>query len=361
MTTTSQFEPNYFSPPGDTLAETIEALGMTQVDLAMRLGVTPKHVNQLMSGKAPITSETALHLEHITGVPASFWMNREKNYREALARQEELEELSKHAVWLKDFPLKEMIQRGWIAPCKEKAPQIREMLRFFKVATPKAWEAKYKDMAFQFRRSSKKECRREPLSVWLQAGENMAVSMETAPYDAEGFHRALMQSREWSMLPPAEFTDRLKTSFARHGVVILFVPEFKGMPVSGVTRWLTPHKALMQVSLRFKTNDHLWFTIFHEAGHILKHAKKQIFLECGPGSNEDWEREADAFAANTLIPPAEFSAFTASTPILTRKAIEAFAGKVGIASGIVVGRLQHEGRVPYSWGRELKITYKWAD
>ncbi|MFN8491179.1 MAG: hypothetical protein U0350_26520 [Caldilineaceae bacterium] len=38
-----------------------------------------------------------------------------------------------------------------------------------------------------------------------------------------------------------------------------FVPELAQLRVCGATRWLTPNKALLQLSLRYKTNDHLWF------------------------------------------------------------------------------------------------------
>lgn len=360
MAATSQFEPNYFSPPGATLLDTIEALGMTQADLALRLGVTAKHVNQLMAGKAPITSETALRLEHITGVPASFWMNREKNYREALARRDELVDLAKFTDWLKQFPLKEMITRGWIAEHKDKALQIRELLRFFRVASPTAWEAKYADIAPQFRRSTKKECPRGLLSAWLQKGELEAGDVQCSPYDAERFVATLTEARAWTLERADVFTEKLSESFARCGVAIVFVQEFKGLAVSGATRWLTPNKALLQVCLRYKTNDQLWFTIFHEAGHILKHAKKQIFLDDGKPGDDVFEREADVFATNMLIPQAEYRAFMESYPCFTSREIRDFAQKVGIAPGIVVGRLQHERILRFSDKNELKVRLDWA-
>ena len=57
------------------------------------------------------------------------------------------------------------------------------------------------------------------------------------------------------------------------------------------------------LSLRYKTNDQLWFSLFHEAGHILRHGKKKIFLEFNHGGAQAEEAEADRFAANLLIPP----------------------------------------------------------
>src|SRR5690606_4901992 len=109
------------------------------------------------------------------------------------------------------------------------ALQIRELLRFFRVASPPAWEAKFADITPQFRRSSKKECPPGILSAWLQKGENEAVSMDCAPYDAERFRTVLSEARTWTTKPPEVFTTRLAESFASCGVAIVFVPEFKGL------------------------------------------------------------------------------------------------------------------------------------
>ena len=89
----SSFEPNYAVPPGETLRETLEFLGMTQAQLADRTGRPKKTINEIISGKAAITAETALQFERVLGVPASFWSNLERNYQETLARLKEEKEL----------------------------------------------------------------------------------------------------------------------------------------------------------------------------------------------------------------------------------------------------------------------------
>jgi hypothetical protein len=114
----------------------------------------------------------------------------------------------------------------------------------------------------------------------------------------------------------------------------------------GATRWLNPQKALIQLSLRHKTDDHLWFAFFHESGHILLHGKRDVFLEGkGVAAVEDLEKEEEAnkFAADILIPPIELKRFLASGQQRTKVGIEQFAAEIGIAPGIVVGRLQHDG------------------
>jgi addiction module HigA family antidote len=80
-----EFKPDYAIAPGTTLLETIQSLGISQVELARRTGRPLKTINEIIKGKAAITAETALQLEHVLGMPASFWNNLERNYRQALA------------------------------------------------------------------------------------------------------------------------------------------------------------------------------------------------------------------------------------------------------------------------------------
>ncbi len=151
---------------------------------------------------------------------------------------------------------------------------------------------------------------------------------------------ALACSRE----APAVFQPRLTEAFASAGVALVWLPELKGATVSGATRWLTDEKALIQVSLRYKCDDQLFFSLFHEAGHVLLHRKSIAFLE-GVGDDTPEEREADRFAAEHLIPSAAYHELLAEA--LSLEQIDAFAGRLGIAAGIVVGRLQHDNRLPF--------------
>jgi HTH-type transcriptional regulator/antitoxin HigA len=81
------FEPDWLAPPGDTMADVLEERGWSQAEFAQRIGCTTKHVNQLIRGKATISEDAALHLERVLGSTARFWLQREAEYREALARR----------------------------------------------------------------------------------------------------------------------------------------------------------------------------------------------------------------------------------------------------------------------------------
>jgi HTH-type transcriptional regulator/antitoxin HigA len=111
------------------------------------------------------------------------------------------------------------------------------------------------------------------------------------------------------------------------------------------------------LSLKYKTDDQLWFTFFHEAAHILRHQKKSIFLEGDEYESEE-EKDANEFAAELLIPSRVFNYFDRSSP-MSKPTIRKFAQSIGIAPGIVVGRLQHENVLPWNRYNDLKRRLKW--
>lgn len=73
-------------PPGETLADEIAARGMSQTELATRLGRPVQVVGDIIHGNKAITDGTALRLEEVLGIPAAFWINLEQNYRTTRAR-----------------------------------------------------------------------------------------------------------------------------------------------------------------------------------------------------------------------------------------------------------------------------------
>src|SRR3954454_2717407 len=111
MTTTTSgggaFAPDYVVPPGDTILDLLDERDMTQTDLARRLGVTPKHVNQIVKGSAPISADVALGLEKVLGGSVSFWATREALYQARMAAAAENEELERETGWAGQFPIKE--------------------------------------------------------------------------------------------------------------------------------------------------------------------------------------------------------------------------------------------------------------
>ena len=354
-----QFEPDWLSPPGDTVADALEEKGWSQAEFAQRIGYTAKHVNQLIRGKAPISEETALRLERVLGSTARFWMKREAEYREAVARRFELDAMRQESAWLTELPVKEMVRFGWVQDCRDNAAaQVAECLRFFGVATVPAWRTRYVAPLAAFRASQRYEMQSGAVAAWLRQGERRAAEIECAPFDRKAFRQALQGVRALTNEPePGLFVPSMTALCAAAGVAVVLEPAPPGCPVSGAVRWLTPDSALLMLSLRYKSNDQLWFSFFHEAGHLLLHGKRLMFLEVENQLDSQEEVEANAFARDFLIPPAMV---TQLPGIRSEVAVRQVAEQIGIAPGIVVGRMQKEGWLPWTHLNGLKTRYTWA-
>jgi addiction module HigA family antidote len=84
----NQYQPNVVSPPGETLLETLQERAITVEELAAKMESSERAIASLISGNAPLTPEIALQLEQFLGIPAHFWNNRERHYRDSLARSQ---------------------------------------------------------------------------------------------------------------------------------------------------------------------------------------------------------------------------------------------------------------------------------
>lgn len=353
----AMFTPDWVSPPGETIADLLEEKDWSQAELSKRLGYTAKHVSQLINGKVPLTDDTALRLERVLGGSASFWMSREAHYQEQLARLVARERLGSWTDWLDELPTRELMKTGAISMCrldaKSKPAVIEELLRFFGVASPDEWRSHYAGMQVAYRRTREEQSDTGAISAWLRLGEIEAEHLEAPKYDKARFVATLRKIRALTILPPEAFEPHLRALCRAAGVALVLVPAIPRAHVSGVARWLNSHRPLIQLSLYGKSNDRFWFTFFHEAAHILLHGKNAVFLDelVGDRLESDQEREADEWARDALIPREYMNELSF---LRSRDAVRAFADRIGIHSGIVVGRLQHDAVMPPSWMNDLK-------
>ncbi|MEH2234968.1 helix-turn-helix domain-containing protein [Nostoc sp.] len=363
--TTRTFAPDWVSPPGDTIADILEERDWTQVQLADRLGYTTKHISLLLNGKAPINEETALKLERVLGSTTAFWLNREAQYRAGLARIEEESRLKGWTSWLDQLPVKELMNQGvipkWRLIAKNKPGLVKKLLQFFGVASPQDWQNYYAGMEVAFRRTREEQSDVGAISTWLRLGEIRAEQLDSPKYSKPKFEKAVREIRTLTVLPPEEFELQMQKLCLEAGVVFVLVPSIKKAHVSGVARWLNPHKALIQLSLFGKTNDRFWFNFFHEAAHILLHDKENIFLDewdSGESLKSEQEGEADQWSREFLIPPeyeGELAKLKYETDVID------FAERIGIHPAIVVGRLQHDHLIGPSWMNGLKVSLHFQD
>jgi addiction module HigA family antidote len=339
------YKPDYAVAPGATLLETIESKGVSQAELARRTDRPLKTINEIIKGKAAITAETALQFERVLGVPASFWNNLERNYREALAALKERGALERTSEWAKTFPVNELVKRHALPKSNDSVGIARALLQFFGVSSREAWTNMWTAQGIAYRHSPAFEVSKEATAAWLRLGEIAAKEQQLRAFNKDGFRRALVRLRRIMGSPPPEMKNQLVAECNKAGVAVVFVKELPGTRVHGAVRWMGENPVI-QLSCRYKVEDIFWFSFFHEAGHVLLHGKRDVFLEDNSGSGEK-ETEADAFATAQLIPEAQWRKFSQTTTF-TEANVTAFAKRLGIPPGIVVGRLHHEKKIPHS-------------
>ena len=351
------YEPDYAASPGDILAEILEGKKMSQAEFANRCGRSTKLISEIIAGKASVEPQTAMQFERVTGMSAEIWNNIDAAYRLHQARTEEAARLVEAEGWARKFPRPELLRRGYV-----KDTSVGALLNFFGVGSITAWQDRYGQMALCARHSMAFNSTPESLATWLRIGELLAEPVKTEPFDRHRLTEALRNVRGLTRLPVDQALPEVRTQLAAVGVVFGLVPKFKGVAISGCARWLAPQRAMICQTARGMADDHLWFTFFHEAAHLVLHlgSRKDLIVDQDGRSDDDIEREANEWASDFLVPNAKFVRLLGG--LATEAAVRRVADEEGIAAGIVVGMLQHVGAVPWNSGlNALKTRYQWAD
>jgi HTH-type transcriptional regulator / antitoxin HigA len=354
----SAWTPDWSVAPGDLLVEALEERGMTQAELARRIGRPLKTISEIANGKASITPDTAIQLERALGISASFWNGLETRYREAVAYERARRSLEAEVGWLSNFPMNELVSRGLIPAGLQASDRLGSLLSFFGVANPAAWQVNWDRSAGSYRLAKAYKSDEYALAAWLRWGEKEAERVRAGVFDAARFEAVLREARGLSRLTVlAMATERLRDLAAEAGVVVLVIPELPGARVSGAARWLRNDRALIQLSLRYLSDDQFWFSLFHEAGHLLRGKGKVDYIEDLDSTDDNGDEEtADSYARNLLLPPGSYELFVAARDF-SANAVQAYAEIEGLSAGIVVGRLQRDQFVPSSRLNHLKRRY----
>ncbi len=339
------------TPPGATIKEQLEDRGMSQKEFASRMGMSEKHISRLINGEVQLTSEVAYRLEMVLGLPANFWSNLEAIYRDKLAKAEAENALDADIELVKKMPYKEMAKYGWLPDTRKPEQRVVAMRKFFEVFCLE--QLSHQDLL------PKISCRRQAITekgdlaliAWAQKAKLDARNIHTAPMNLKRLSNSLSAIRAMTTKEPAVFCSELAELLASCGIALVFLPHIGGSFLHGAT-FYDKNKIVIGLTLRGKDADKFWFSLFHEIAHIL-----YGHLNQESGTTEADESAADEFARNTLIPLEAFNSF-AQQHFFARDAILGFASAIGIDPGIVVGRLQKEGYIEFSWLNDLKTRYE---
>ena len=355
--------------PGRILRQELEARGWTQRDLAAILGRPEQMVSEIINGAKQITPETSVELSEAIGSSPEFWYNLEANYRLELARRQGRDDaIVRRSRLYSALPLQEMARRGWLTLREPVDALEAETARFFGVdvftTTPEATIA-----AARLRCSTVRQPAAYAQLAWLQRARRLAQEQTVPAWRAE--HIEPLVAELMSLAARAEETARVPGVLARWGVRCVFLRHLSKTYLDGAAFYLEG-KPCIALTLRYDRVDAFWFTLLHEIAHLgeddqacyLDVLEEQPQRDVDRGNEERPElAEPDAHevwanqrAGAWLIAPGAFQAFVAATrPSFSKARIEAFAAEQRRHPGVVLGRLQREGLVPYKNLRGLLV------
>jgi HTH-type transcriptional regulator/antitoxin HigA len=287
-------------PPGEYLAEVLDAKGMAQAELARRIDRPIQAINEIIKGEKAITPATALQLEKALGVPAHIWVGLESRYQLIKARLEERKQLQKESAFLRRTPYKQLADLDCVERTQDREHKIRELHRFYGVSALgnlpgiKAYEA-------SFRCGVAREGSSYALAAWLKCAEMRAKEAPAEPFNKRKLRKSLGDIRALSEKGSDGSIAELEGILSRCGVVLVLLPHFPKTYANGATFWIKPDKPVLVMSIRGIRADSFWFNLFHEIGHILLH-RKITYIDDGNVLPElaRQEKEADGFAASSL-------------------------------------------------------------
>ncbi len=336
-------------PPGALIQRELDAKGRSQADLADRMSISKKHLNQVIRG-ATLTPEFALAIERALDVDAKLLLKLEAEWRATRLAEESRAALAQHVGWLHKFKADELLRRGVIVASDDDLTRVEKLLRFFGVSDPAAYERIWLKLEASFKRSSVYKIDEHATALWIQLAVRQAnaIAASTPAYDAARLRRAAKRLPALTTKDPAAAFIEFQAELLTAGVILVFVEEVPETRVSGVSLWLQTDRPMIAVTGRYTYADSLWFAIAHEIAHVLHHLKRTTFLEIPVeeigerlhhgDSSDPHEIQANGFASGLLLAGVDEDELR---EVATKDELIELAVSVAVSPGVLAGQYAH--------------------
>lgn len=354
--------PDLIIHPGETLSEILEDRGMSQKELAIRTGVTEKHVSTVVKRQKNISVAFAKKLEYALGIDASFWINLQANYDRELLEFEEVNNITDSELSILKT-MKEIIEYmgslKWLDVDANEADKVLRLRKILAVSNLTAIQNITYNAAYRAQIATNVNVDTYILYAWQRICELLVEKMDVSELlDIDLLKRYIPKIKCLMFEDVNVVQKKLEDIFAECGIAFRIVRHFKGAPVQGLIKQTDQGKMILCMTIRKSRADIFWFTLFHEIGHILNGDIRQRFVDFD-SVQSDMEAKADAFARDTLMDAKDYKRFVINKDF-SLNAIDAFAGKQRVESYIVIGRLQSDGILGWEQYNDRMVYYKWA-
>jgi HTH-type transcriptional regulator / antitoxin HigA len=329
-------------PPGEFLADELEARGWTQAEFADIIRRPVKLVNEIIAGKKSITPETAREFAAALGTSPQYWLNLETAYQlwktvpsasqEIIAREAKIRER---------FPVRAMIKRGWLASSENFEVLEKRVLDFYCIANVSDEP--------QFLHAARRNYREDLSSLqqaWLFRVKHLARALNVPAYSEKKLREALREF-ELLLVEPEEIRHVPKI-LANCGVRLVIVEPIPNSKIDGACFWLDYDRSpVIGLSLKWDYMDRFWFNLRHEIEHALRGDGKTCVViddfDSDVNREDEAEKAVNVVAADFCVPQKSLDDFIfRHDPVYSTAELLGFSRRiVKRHPGLVVGQLQH--------------------
>ncbi len=355
--------------PGRILLRELDARGWTQKDLAKITKRPTQTINEIVKGTKQITPETARELSAALGTTAEFWTNLETNYRLNLAKKKQKEsEIERRSRLYTLAPISELVKRQWIKSTESLDELEQSVCQFLGINSPQ--ETPQFSVNFRHSQHESGICSLiESISshqilepedsakiAWCRRVEQLVSKQTPGEFQLDKLTEAI--PRILSCAKREEDVAHVPQMLIDLGVHFAIVPHLNKTYLDGAAFYLGNHP-VVALTLRHNRIDCFWFSLMHELGHIVAGHQGVYLDNLDELETNSEEEEANQLAGDWLIEGQSLNSFINETqPRFSKKAITNFAESQNRHPGIILGRLQHEGLVPYQNLRVLLTKVK---
>ncbi|MCW5696328.1 MAG: ImmA/IrrE family metallo-endopeptidase [Bauldia sp.] len=340
--------------PGAALQEELNRRGWNQTDLGFILGSKTTAINPIIKGRQGVSPAMSKALGEALGLPPDYFAALQRAYDLAIATDPD-PAVSVRARMLSNYPVREMIRRGWLRDAAAD-DLTNQLARFFEVNDA----GDIPHLAHAAKKTGYDDVPPAQLA-WLFRVRQVARAMPVAIYSQQALTEALPKLR--SMLIEPEEARNVPRILSECGVRFIIVEPLPSAKIDGVCFWLDAASPVIGLSLRFDRIDNFWFVLRHEIEHVLRgHGKGgagMIDADLTEASSEAMpeERVANEAAADFCVPTEKMESFIRrKNPFFYEKDVLAFSKLNGIHPGLAVGQLQRRmGKYDYLKRHQVKI------
>tara|TARA_R110002020_G_scaffold18619_2_gene64755 strand:+ start:1788 stop:2936 length:1149 start_codon:yes stop_codon:yes gene_type:complete len=337
------FVPDWAIAPGEILASELKARGMSQTDLAYRTSLSIKHVNQIIKQNVPLSADVALSFERALGVSAAFWLKTEAVWQAHSSALVAKQSLGKYASWLSNFPLTALASKGILSVRDDIATQVEDLLRFFQVTDPSAFDKVWLEPQVNYKRSQSSKLDRYATATWVRLAEREAqqLAIDAPEYSPKELRAAVRDLPAFTSMPLLAGFKAARARLREAGVMLAFVEPLDKTGLFGISKTLDDGRHMIALTGRMKKLDSFWFALAHEVAHILLHPKRSTFIDTSTSlandDDDDQEGEANKFASELYLPVHARERLLA----LGAAAVPSIAEEVGVGAAMVAGQYAH--------------------